>query len=104
MARSKADYDSVFEGRSRRERSQRSATVGLSAPQRGGQPSAPFADAESVVAFVEEQVRTITAAIRLALPLPADPDDIQRPCALCVSGAEPHLHGAKLFERGKELY
>lgn len=90
MARKKttqAAYDSVFEsGRSRR---------GLSA-RVVAQPSAAPAGIEDIVAFVEDQTRAITAAVRLAAQ--------QLPCSDCVEGTEPHYHGSKLYEAGREIF
>lgn len=107
MARkSKADYDAVFDGRSRRERLQQSATAGPSRAQRGAQPAAPLGSVDEIIDFIEQQSRAITAMVRLAAsgrePLKVE----QEPevCLLCQDTEEAHLHGAKLYVAGKEAF
>lgn len=101
------DYASVFDGRSRRERLQDSATAGLSGTRRGAQPAAPsFAGTDELTEFVEQQVRAITAVVRLAAsgrePLKVDVEPAK--CLMCENTDEAHLHGAKLFVAGKEAF
>lgn len=89
-----SDYDSVFESGRSRSRAKSVRT----------EPAAPSQD---IADFVEEQVQQITNAVRLAASGGAG--EVQREsvptrCEFCEHTDESHLHGAKLFVAGKEIF
>lgn len=90
-------YDDVFEsGRSR-------------SRAKSAQRAEPAASSDDLCEFVEAQVRQITKAVQLsAAPLVPVGErgaaDVGGQCQRCEETDEPHIHGAKLYAAGKEIF